>query len=90
MRPRWRAVASASRTTPDGPPVAVADGGRVESSQERFIGTGRANLTGGTATITTPKEVVELLDIGEDGRDLVYFEDEGKIILVPSEEVTLR
>ena len=57
---------------------------------ERFVGTGRANLTGGTATVTTPKEVVEILDIGEDGRDLAYFEEDGKIILVHQSEVALR
>lgn len=52
-----------------------------------MIGTGRANLSGGAATITAPKTVVEVLGLGDDGRDIVYFEDGGKIILVPRSEV---
>lgn len=53
-----------------------------------FIGTGRANLSGGSATITTPKDVAELLGLGDDGLDVAYFEKDGRIIMVPSSEVT--
>lgn len=57
---------------------------------EEFVGTGRANLSGGAATITTPKEVAEMLGLGEDGLDIAYFERDGQIIIVPQSEVTLR
>ena len=57
---------------------------------KRFVGTGRANLTGGAATITAPKAVVEILALGDEGRDIAYFEDEGKIILVRQSEVGIR
>jgi len=55
-----------------------------------FVGTGRANLTGGASTITAPKDVVKILDLDEDGRDIAYFKVEGAILLVPQSEVGLR
>lgn len=57
---------------------------------EEFVGTGRANLTGGAATVTTPKEVAEILNLDDNGRDVAYFEDDGRIILVPASEVGFR
>ena len=59
-------------------------------TNERMVGTGRANLTGGAATITMPKTVVELWDIDENGRDVVWFTDGTRLFAVPQDEVTVR
>lgn len=54
---------------------------------EEMLGTGRMNRTGGTATITMPKEALELWDPGDDGLDMVWFTDETRLFAVPKEQV---
>lgn len=57
---------------------------------EQFVGTGRANTSGGAMTLTAPQRVRDLLDLDDDGLDVVYFERDGRIIVVPESEVSLR
>jgi len=58
------------------------------SDQERMVGTGRVNKTGGAGTITLPKDVLELWDIDENGRDVVWFTNGSRLYAVPKTEVT--
>lgn len=57
---------------------------------ERMLGTGRMNKTGGTATITMPKEAVELWEPGDDGIDMVWFTDGTRLFAVPKDDVTVK
>lgn len=58
--------------------------------QPRMIGTGSANATGSSATITAPKEVREFLDLDNDSRKVVWFESaDGKYFCVPQSGVVL-
>lgn len=50
---------------------------------EEMVGTGRMNLTGGSATVTMPKDAVELWDIDENGLDVVWFTDGTRLFAVP-------
>jgi len=55
-----------------------------------FKGTGRANFTGGGATVTVPKDAaVEVFDLDNDGADVAYFVDDGRLIMVPKDEVSI-
>lgn len=54
---------------------------------EQMLGTGRMNHTGGAATITMPKEAVEEYDVGENGRDVVWFFDGNRVFAVPKSKV---
>lgn len=55
-----------------------------------FKGTGRANFTGGGATLTVPKDAaVEVFDLDDDGKDVAYFVDGDKLVMVPRENVTI-
>lgn len=55
-----------------------------------FKGTGRANFTGGGATLTVPKDAaVEVFDLDDGGVDVAYFVDGGRLIMVPNEQVVM-
>lgn len=55
----------------------------------KFKGTGRANFTGGGATITVPKAAaVELFELDSDGADVAFFEEDGKLLIANAEDVT--
>ncbi|AFH21842.1 hypothetical protein OSG_eHP10_00160 [environmental Halophage eHP-10] len=55
-----------------------------------FKGTGRANFTGGGATVTVPKDAaVEVFDLDGGGVDVAYFVEDGKLIMVPNERVEI-
>jgi hypothetical protein len=56
-------------------------------SDERMLGTGRMNHTGGSATITMPKEALELWEPGDDGVDMVWFTDGTRLFAVPKADV---
>lgn len=58
-------------------------------SDERMVGTGRMNRTGGTATITMPKKALDLWDPEENGLDMVWFTDGTRLFAVPKEDVTV-
>lgn len=60
------------------------------NEKARMVGSGRANLTGGAATITMPQEVVEKWDIDENGKDVVWFEDGPRLFAVPRSAVTVH
>lgn len=56
-----------------------------------FKGTGRANFTGGGATVTVPKDAaIEVFDLDSDGADVAYFVEGGKLIMVSKSEVTIN
>jgi len=59
-------------------------------TDETMIGTGRMNRTGGTATITMPKDAVEEWDLDENGLDVVWFYDGQRMFVVPQSEVTVN
>jgi len=59
------------------------------SDQERMVGTGRVNKTGGAGTITLPKDVLELWDIDENGKDVVWFTDNSRLYAVPKTRVSV-
>jgi len=55
-----------------------------------FKGTGRANFTGGGATVTVPKEAaVDVFDLDGGGVDVAYFIDGDKLIMVPKSKVKI-
>lgn len=55
-----------------------------------FKGTGRANFTGGGATVTVPKDAaVEIFDLDGAGIDVAYFVQDGKLIMVPRDRVKI-
>jgi len=55
-----------------------------------FKGTGRANFTGGGATVTVPKDAaIEVFDLDGDGVDVAYFVDGEKLVMVPRESVAI-
>lgn len=56
----------------------------------RLIGTGRMNRSGGTGTLTIPKDIAERFDLGADGVDVVYFEHENGVLLKAADEVELE
>jgi hypothetical protein len=56
-------------------------------SEERMLGTGRMNRTGGSATITMPKEALELWEPGDDGIDMIWFTDGNRLFAVPKADV---
>jgi len=58
-----------------------------EGGIERMLGTGRMNETGNTATITMPKEAVDLWNLGENGLDVVWFTDGTRLFAVPKDAV---
>lgn len=56
-----------------------------------FKGTGRANFTGGGATVTVPKDAaVEVFDLDGDGVDVAYFVENGRLIMVSKEKVAIN
>ena len=56
-----------------------------------FKGTGRANFTGGGATLTVPKDVaIEVFDLDSDGADVAYFVDGNKLVMAKPENVNLE
>lgn len=55
----------------------------------RLIGTGRMNQSGGTGTLTVPKDIAGKFDLDVDGVDVVYLEKDGDVILKPADEVSL-
>jgi len=55
----------------------------------RLIGTGRMNQSGGTGTLTVPKDIAGKFDLDVDGVDVVYLEQDGDVILKPADEVSL-
>jgi len=56
----------------------------------RLIGTGRMNQSGGTGTLTVPKDLAGKFDLDVDGVDVVYLEDDsGDVILRPADKVEL-
>jgi hypothetical protein len=55
-----------------------------------MVGTGRMNKTGGTATITMPKECLELWNLDQNGLDVVWFTDGTRLFAVPKSEVGVR
>lgn len=56
-----------------------------------FVGTGRANFTGGGATLTVPKDAArEVFDLGEEGADVAYFVEDDKLVMVPRGQVTIN
>lgn len=57
------------------------------ADQERMVGTGRINQTGGAGTITMPKDVLALWDVDENGKDVVWFTDDKRLYAVPKERV---
>lgn len=62
----------------------------VHDSDFRFAGTGRANFTGGGATVTVPKDAaVDVFDLNSDGVDVAYFTDGDRLILTKKEDVEL-
>jgi len=56
-------------------------------SDERMLGTGRMNRTGGTATVTMPKEALELWEPAEAAFDMVWFTDGTRLFAVPKCDV---
>jgi len=68
----------------------VTDGGQSVDATERMVGTGRMNKTGGTATVTMPKECLELWDLDENGLDVVWFTDGTRLFAVPKTEVCIQ
>lgn len=58
-----------------------------ENESVRMLGTGRMNRTGGTATITMPKEALEEWDPGENGADMVWFTDGTRLFAVRKSDV---
>jgi hypothetical protein len=57
------------------------------NKKEEMIGTGRMNQTGGTATITMPKEAVEMWNLDENGFDVVWFTDGTRFFAVRKQDV---
>lgn len=56
----------------------------------KFAGTGRANFTGGGATVTVPKDAAkEVFDLDGDGVDVAYFVDGDQLILAKADDVTI-
>ena len=56
-----------------------------------FKGTGRANFTGGGATLTVPKDAaVKVFDLDETGADVAYFVEDGRLIMVPRKRVSIH
>jgi hypothetical protein len=51
-------------------------------TDERMLGTGRMNETGNTATITMPKEAVDLWNLNKNGLDVVWFTDGDRLFAV--------
>lgn len=65
-------------------------GSQKTDQQPRMIGTGSANATGSSATITAPKRVREELDLEDDKTRVVWFETpDGKFFCVPQSQVVL-
>jgi len=55
-----------------------------------FKGTGRANFTGGGATVTVPKDAaVDVFDLDDDGVGVAYFVDGDKLVMVPRDNVAI-
>jgi len=54
-----------------------------------MIGTGRMNLTGGTATITMPKKALDKWDIDDSGLDVVWFYDGTRFFAVRQSDVVV-
>lgn len=59
-------------------------------NEELMLGTGRMNLTGGTATITMPKTVLDLWDIEEHGKDMVWFTDGTRLFATKRKDVSVN
>lgn len=59
-------------------------------TDETMLGTGRINQTGGSATITMPKVVLDKWEIDENGADVVWFADGDKLYAVPRSLVTME
>lgn len=56
----------------------------------RLIGTGRMNQSGGTGTLTVPKDLAGKFSLDVDGVDVVYLEqDNGDVVVKPADEVDL-
>lgn len=64
----------------------------VDYEKWTFAGTSRLNATGatGTGTATIPKTVAEKFYDQEGSADMVVFEMDRKIMLVPREEVNIE
>lgn len=64
---------------------------KIDDDEFQFVGTGRANYTGGGATVTVPRKAVEeVFDLdGSGGVDVAYFTDGERLVLAKSEDVTL-
>jgi hypothetical protein len=55
----------------------------------RLIGTGRMNRSGGTGTLTIPKDLADRFDLDVEGVDVVYLEHDGGVLLKAADEVEL-
>ena len=55
----------------------------------RLIGTGRMNRSGGTGTLTIPKDLADRFDLDSAGVDVVYLETEDGVLLKAADEVEL-
>lgn len=56
-----------------------------------FKGTGRANFTGGGATVTVPKDAaIEVFDLDESGADVAYFVDGERLVMVARDSVSIK
>lgn len=55
-----------------------------------MIGTGRVNKTGGSATVTMPSDVVEMLELESGGKTVVWFRDGKRLFAVPKSEVSVK
>jgi len=47
------------------------------------------NQSGGTGTLTIPKDLAGRFDLNVDGVDVVYLEQDGDVILKRADEVSL-
>jgi hypothetical protein len=56
-------------------------------TDEWMLGTGRMNETGNTATITMPKESLDLWNLDRNGLDVVWFTDGIRLFAVPKSAV---
>ena len=55
----------------------------------RLIGTGRMNRSGGTGTLTIPKDIADEFELDSDGVDVVYIDSEHGVLLKAADEVEL-
>jgi len=56
----------------------------------RLIGTGRMNRSGGTGTLTIPKDLADRFDLDTDGVDVVYIDTDDGVLLKRADEVEIK